>query len=270
MTPSLQQVRTIACVFASLASTIAQAANINAGMHTLLPNTPGQQVQVFATGSEAVSGIDFFVQIGDGGTTVGGDDTGPTITNLDLVTGTIFASNNSGAFTDPAPLIWSATTTTMGGTVPAGGLLATLTIDTTGLTTGQFDFLLNPPATGPTAFADPGVTTTLTGGWLRIGAAPGPVGDYNNNGIADAADYVLWRDSLNQTGPDLAADGNANNQIDPGDYDVWRTDFGNSAVGGMAAQALAVPEPALSICLLSTVCLAMLPGRRPRRGMACC
>jgi hypothetical protein len=158
----------------------------------------------------------------------------------------------------------------MSGTVPADGLLATLTIDTTGLTTGQFDFLLNPPATGPTAFADPGVTTTLTNGWLRIGAAPGPVGDYNDNGIVDAADYVLWRDSLNQIGPDLAADGNANNQIDPADYDVWRTHFGNASAAGVAAHSLAVPEPAMSTCLLSAVCLTMLPGRRPRRGMAWC
>jgi hypothetical protein len=195
---------------------------------------PGQQVQIHVTGGEAVSGIDLFVQVGDGGVTVGGDDTGPKITNLDLVTGTIFAANHTDIFTDPAPLIWGATTTTTAGTVAASGLLATLTIDTTGITTGQFDLLLNPPATGPTAFADAGVTTNLTNGVLQIGAGPTLTGDYNTNGTVDAADYVLWRDTLGQMGPGLAADGSANNHIDAGDYEVWRAQFGKPAIGSGA------------------------------------
>jgi hypothetical protein len=282
MTSALQRFCPLACVFALIAPATAQAANITAGMHTLLPDMPGQQVQIFTTGGEAVSGIDFFVQIGDGGTIVGGVDTGPTITDLDLVTGTIFAANNSGVFTDPAPLIWGATTTTTTGTVPANGLLATLTIDTTGLSTGQFELILNPPATGPTAFADPGVTTDLTNGWLRIGDALGPAGDYNDNGIVDVADYVLWRDTLDQNGAGLPADGNGNNQVDPGDYNVWRAHFGTVGVASRAAPpasqaarrlgrpAAAVPEPAMSICLLSVTCAAILQRGRPRRGPRCC
>jgi hypothetical protein len=227
----------------------ASAAAINAGMHTLQPNMPGQQVQIQVTGGEAVSGIDLFVQVGDGGTTVGGDDTGPKITNLDLVTGTIFAANHTDVFTDPAPLIWGATTTTNTGTVAASGVLATLTIDTTGITTGQFDLILNPSATGATAFADAGITTNLTNGSLQIGAAPTLTGDYNTNGTVDAADYVLWRETLNQMGAGLAADGNANNQIDAGDFDVWRANFGKPAIGasatnGLAGSASFVPEPA--------------------------
>jgi hypothetical protein len=226
-------------------ATFAGAAAINAGMHTLAPNMPGQQVQIQVSGGEAVSGIDFFVQVGDGGTTVGGDDTGPTITQVDFVTGTIFATNNTGVFTDPAPLIWGATTTTSTGTVAASGLLATLTVDTTGITSGQFDLLLNPPATGPTAFADAGVVTTLTNGSLHIGAPPALTGDYNRNGTVDAADYVLWRETLNQMGPGLAADGNANNEVDAADYNVWRTNFGRTAsAGASAGGALPVPEPA--------------------------
>ena len=110
-------------------------------------------------------------------------------------------------------------------------MLATLTIDTTGITTGQFDLLLNPPATGPTAFADTGVVTNLTNGLLQIGAAPTLTGDYNGNSIVDAADYVLWRETLNQTGPGLAADGNGNNQVDAADYELWRTNFGRTPAG---------------------------------------
>ena len=37
-----------------------------------------------------------------------------------------------------------------------------------------------------------------------------PPGDYNQNGFVDAADYVVWRDTLGQMGAGLAADGNNN------------------------------------------------------------
>jgi hypothetical protein len=258
----------MACCRASLAS----AAAINAGMHTLAPNMPGQLVQIGVTGGEAVSGVDLFVQVGDGGTTVGGDDTGPKITNLDLVTGTIFAANHTDVFTDPAPLIWGATTTTTTGTVPANGVLATLTIDTTGITTGQFDLILNPAATGPTAFADAGVVANLTNGLLQIGAAPSLTGDYNGNNVVDAADYVLWRETLNQMGMNLAADGNGNNQVDPGDYEVWRTNFGRTTAAGTyltphespGANYAAVPEPAsILLWMLALPSLCRRPAASP-------
>jgi hypothetical protein len=47
---------------------------------------------------------------------------------------------------------------------------------------------------------------------------PKPVpGDYNGNGIVDAADYTVWRDSLGQTGTGLAADGDGNGVVDQAD-----------------------------------------------------
>jgi len=33
---------------------------------------------------------------------------------------------------------------------------------------------------------------------IGIALAPRVAGDYNNNGIVDAADYVVWRERLNQ------------------------------------------------------------------------
>lgn len=255
----------LTCTLVFWAAPFACAAAIDAGMHTLAPNMAGQQVQIHVTGGEAVSGIDFFVQVGDGGPDVGGDDTGPKITQLDLATGTIFAANHTDVFTDPAParLLWGAATTTNSGTVPANGILATLTIDTTGITTGQFDLILNPPSTGPTAFADAGVVTNLTNGSLQIGAAPTLTGDYNRNSIVDAADYVLWRKTLNQMGMNLPADGNANDQVDAGDYDVWRSNFGKTAAGvGTAGSASAsVPEPASALLLMLSSSLLLMRRR---------
>jgi hypothetical protein len=233
------------CLFVCSAGSAARAAAVTAGTHVLAPDMAGQQVPILVSGGEAVSGIDFFVQVGDGGTTVGGDDTGPRITQVDLTSGTIFASNNTGVFLDPAPLIWGATTTTESGSVSASGVLATLTIDTTGMFGGQFDLVLNPPSTGPTAFADPGITTSLIHGSLSIGDLP-VSGDYNQDGTVDAADYVVWRKTVgSQEG-----------------YNTWRTNFGRTAASGSLA-IRAVPEPEALVILVSAL-LTVLPHRRSK------
>ncbi|MEO2045165.1 MAG: hypothetical protein ABGX16_01160 [Pirellulales bacterium] len=52
-------------------------------------------------------------------------------------------------------------------------------------------------------------------------------GDYSLNGIVDAADYTIWRDTLGST-TDLRADGNFDNVVDQEDYDYWRVRFGNT------------------------------------------
>ena len=53
-----------------------------------------------------------------------------------------------------------------------------------------------------------------------------PPGDYNFDGIIDAADYTLWKDTLWST-TDLRADGSGNGVVDTADYDVWKTNFGS-------------------------------------------
>ena len=139
---------------------LAQAASVTVGTHVLLPNTANQVVSIWVSGGEPVAGEDFFAQIGDGGAFLGGIDTKPAFTNLDVLGGTIFAANNNGAFGDPNgtppgsnaahPLIWVDGTTTVSGTVAAGGLLATMTLDTTGIASGTFPLLLTGVASaGP-------------------------------------------------------------------------------------------------------------------------
>jgi hypothetical protein len=75
----------------------------------------------------------------------------------------------------------------------------------------------------------------LNGSVNYIGTPPAMLpGDYNRNGIVDAADYVVWRKS----------DG-----TQPG-YDLWRANFGRTAGGGTGlASAAGVPEPT-SLCLV--------------------
>ena len=90
---------------------------------------------------------------------------------------------------------------------------------------------------------------------LSVGGVPG---DYNHNGIVDAADYTVWRDSLGQTGTGLAANGDDTGAsagvIDQADYNIWKANFGNIAgpgagsgsAGALPSQA-AVPEPASAL-----------------------
>jgi fibronectin-binding autotransporter adhesin len=85
-------------------------------------------------------------------------------------------------------------------------------------------------------------------GVLRV-VAPGLLGDYNNNGVVDAADYVVWRKGLGTT-------------YSQADYDVWRAHFGQSAASGSVANVYAaVPEPA-SLVLLTLAVAAGVSIRR--------
>jgi len=65
-------------------------------------------------------------------------------------------------------------------------------------------------------------------------------GDYNENGVVDAADYVLWRKNLGQsvTLPNDTSPG----EVTQDDYNVWRTNFGETSNGPLGSIA-AVPEP---------------------------
>ena len=94
--------------------------------------------------------------------------------------------------------------------------------------------------------------------FIPIDAIPTLFGDYNRNGVVDAADYTVWRNALGQTGltPYSGADGNGDGKIDAVDYDVWRSHFGQTvappAAGAgaslfaIAASNLDVSEPVTS------------------------
>jgi beta-glucanase (GH16 family) len=70
-------------------------------------------------------------------------------------------------------------------------------------------------------------------------------GDYNGDQQVDAADYVVWRKSVGQSGIDLPADGSGNGTVDDADYLMWVKNFG--AAGGAAGSlATQVPEPGYS------------------------
>jgi hypothetical protein len=101
-------------------------------------------------------------------------------------------------------------------------------------------------------------------------------GDYNDNGVVDAADYVVWRKNLNQSV-------SLPNDLTPGtvmqeDYDVWRANFGKAAAPAAAALGLGsvVPEPeTIGLLLIAAVAgvgarFTWCPARRssPASGFA--
>jgi arabinogalactan endo-1,4-beta-galactosidase len=83
-------------------------------------------------------------------------------------------------------------------------------------------------------------------------------GDFNQNGSVDAADYLVWRKSIGQTGPGLAADGNDDQRVDHSDYAIWRARFGQTAGANSALDCLAVPEPGTAALLLIVTAGAIL------------
>jgi hypothetical protein len=119
-----------------------------------------------------------------------------------------------------------------------------------------------------TEFDSSGLTTYERSTPTSIG--PVPSGDYNNDGIVDAADYTVWRNTLGQNAdPEgSGADGNANGEIDGGDYLFWKERYGDVVPLGTGSGGLAtVPEPsALALSIMG--CFLILSTRHRPRGRA--
>jgi hypothetical protein len=103
---------------------------------------------------------------------------------------------------------------------------------------------------------------------------PMPTGDYNGNGEIDAADYVVWRDTLDQMvmPAGSGADGDASGTVDPADYEFWRARFGNVVAGGSSLSTLTavVPEPkSAMLCLNGLIASWFLRNRRTIRSDYC-
>ena len=105
-------------------------------------------------------------------------------------------------------------------------------------------------AQGGAAAGNPtdGYTATYANFVFGDGSVAGGVGgDYNNNGVVDAADYTVWRDHLNQTFT-LEHEVETPDMVTIEDYNYWKDHFGETApTGAGAISRLIVPEPATVI-----------------------
>jgi hypothetical protein len=99
-----------------------------------------------------------------------------------------------------------------------------------------------------------------------LAAAPLPLlGDYNGDGVVDAADYTVWRSHLGQDFALPNRNPAASGPVSAADYNFWVSRFGNDGSEAGAASE-AVPEPGtMALTVLAAVGLALFwPRRRTR------
>ena len=86
----------------------------------------------------------------------------------------------------------------------------------------------------------------------------GVPGDYNNDSVVDADDYVSWRKGDNPLYNEVATIGFNT----PDDYTAWRDRFGNTSANGSGSLDHAtIPEPT-SLTLLAIAITLATPRRR--------
>jgi hypothetical protein len=162
------------------------------------------------------------------------------------------------AFGDPA---WNTAARLASGNFPAGLSPSFFSNDDFESSGNVFTTLGNSQTPGAISLA--AVST-----FVRTNLTAGPaLPDYNENGVVDAADYALWRNTRGQMGAGLAADGNNDGTVNQADYDLWRANFGKMvapASGGALLSSIAsVPEPTAGILLM--IGAVSLSGMRLRK-----
>jgi len=80
-----------------------------------------------------------------------------------------------------------------------------------------------------------------------FGIDEGDNGDFNGDGVVDAADYVVWR----------------KNGLSQEEFNVWRANFGET-VGSSGAAGSSVPEPAMGLLISVGMLLGVVRRRAAR------
>ncbi|TWT98176.1 hypothetical protein Pla108_23330 [Botrimarina colliarenosi] len=79
-----------------------------------------------------------------------------------------------------------------------------------------------------------GFTGSIIADDINVAFTAGPLtGDFNGDGLVDAADYTIWRDG------DEAADANFDGVVDADDYNLWASHYGATST----SIAVTIPEP---------------------------
>jgi hypothetical protein len=89
--------------------------------------------------------------------------------------------------------------------------------------------------------------------WVEITLGV-PAGDFNEDGMIDAADYVVWRKTAGQavTAWD-GADGNGDATVDDEDFAIWKRNFGTTIPNLGSGSSSTVPESGSALLLVSAL-----------------
>jgi T5SS/PEP-CTERM-associated repeat protein len=95
---------------------------------------------------------------------------------------------------------------------------------------------------------------------MTVGQLPPLAGDYNVDGIVDAADYSMWRDSFGAPAGTLANDVDGG-EIGAAQYETWKANYGSAVASNARVANNALPEPSCGLLALGGA-LAIVTGRR--------
>jgi len=97
----------------------------------------------------------------------------------------------------------------------------------------------------------------------------GVPGDFNTDGMVDAADYNLWQDNLGLDAAVLGGNGSGAATVVEADYLLWKSQFGQSIASG--SEANRVPEPSgLLLALLACLARVSAPHARSIKHASFC
>jgi hypothetical protein len=82
----------------------------------------------------------------------------------------------------------------------------------------------------------------------------GQTGDYNNDGVVNAADYVVWRN--NEGTNNALLNDQIGGTIGLAHYNQWRSNFGNGLSGVGSTSQSVVPEPTALLLAWISTCIA--------------
>jgi T5SS/PEP-CTERM-associated repeat protein/autotransporter-associated beta strand protein len=202
---------------------------LNAGGGTLDVSTADTTVTVTSN----IGGTGGLTKVGAGTLELTGANTYASDTRIDA--GTLHISQ---AFLSNLADAYLASGTSFGLNFSGTDLIDSLFIDGFSKPVGTYGAIGSPAQFPMALFSGTGL--------LRVSTI-GVLGDYNDDGIVNAADYTVWRDRLGSA-TSLPNDDTAG--VGPDDYDRWKASFGQTpGAGSSALNSAAIPEPTTMVLL---------------------
>ena len=158
-----------------------------------------------------------------------------------LDTGSWVGFDDTDALPDPFGSGWDEVPNSNSNLINEANLTSTITYTPGSATSLGRPFVIAGTPAFEFKYAGPNDTTLRHGIVKFIAEAAALAGDYNNNGVVDGADYILWR-----KGGLLQNEGRSTGITDQQDYSFWQAvfgDTGSSGSGSSAGGGLAIPEP---------------------------